>query len=336
MEAAHKAANVEIIPVGSEPLTGRSVRLELDSMWVEHVFESAPRLKHVNLSSTRAFTTFIVKPGPEVIKDGIELRSDGVVRHSVGSSFFERTTGPTHWGVVSIPIDRVDILSMMAGRDLAPPRMSLIVIPPKAAFDCFLRLHEAAVTLAEHAPAVLTSSEAALGLEASLIECLCDLAEGETVKECWTEQCHSIVMQRFRRLLEDSPDTAIYLPETCVTIGVSQRTLRYCCQEQLGMSPKRYLVVRRLHLAQRALSAAVAGETTVTEIATEFGFWHLGRFSCDYKSLFGESPSDTLARELRQRAVQGRTDEVSRSGGRLRNIAPDAARPVTGCRSFCA
>jgi AraC family ethanolamine operon transcriptional activator len=26
----------------------------------------------------------------------------------------------------------------------------------------------------------------------------------------------------------------------------------------------------------------------------EFGFWHAGRFSQDYKALFGESPSETL------------------------------------------
>lgn len=307
MEAAHKAVNVEIIPLGPKTLTGRSSWLELDSMWVARVFESGPRLKHVNLSPTRAFITFVVKPGPNVIKDGTELLSNGIVRHSLGSSYFERTTGPTHWGMVSIPADQVDTLSLMAGRDLAPPRVSSIVIPRPGTFDSFERLHEAAVTVAEHAPDVIASSEAASGLEAALLERLCDLIEGESIKECWTEQCHSTVMRRFRRLLEDRPDTAIYLPETCAKIGVSQRTLRYCCQEHLGMSPKRYLIVRSLHLAQRALCATLPGKASVTQIATQFGFWHLGRFSCQYKSLFGECPSDTLAREPRGHYVLSRS-----------------------------
>lgn len=62
------------------------------------------------------------------------------------------------------------------------------------------------------------------------------------------------------------------------------------------MSPKQYLLRRRMDQARRALAETIAGETTVTEIATQFGFWHFGRFAGTYQSIFGEPPSVTLRR----------------------------------------
>jgi AraC-like DNA-binding protein len=50
----------------------------------------------------------------------------------------------------------------------------------------------------------------------------------------------------------------------------------------------------RLSQARRALLGADAKRATVTEIATCFGFVELGRFSVEYRKVFGESPSQTL------------------------------------------
>ena len=79
--------------------------------------------------------------------------------------------------------------------------------------------------------------------------------------------------------------------------GVSERTLRDAFQQYFGVAPVRYLNRRTLHLVRKALKTANPAATTVTEIATQFGVWELGRFARDYCALFGELPSETLRKQ---------------------------------------
>jgi AraC-like DNA-binding protein len=107
---------------------------------------------------------------------------------------------------------------------------------------------------------------------------------------------HSRIIARFEDFLAARRYEPVYVSEICNSISVSERTLRSCCHEHLGMGPVRYLWLRRMHLARRALLRADPQAATVTGVATEHGFWELGRFSVEYRALFGESPSASLHR----------------------------------------
>jgi len=83
--------------------------------------------------------------------------------------------------------------------------------------------------------------------------------------------------------------------DICMATGVSQRRLQYAFHEYIGMSPNAYLRLLRLNRARAALAAASPRQTTVTRVAMQHGFLHFGRFSGDYRRIFGETPSVTLA-----------------------------------------
>jgi AraC-like DNA-binding protein len=201
---------------------------------------------------------------------------------------------------LSIPTSEfVAVASALVESDLSAPRDPQVVTPSPSKMANLLRAQTEVSNLADNAPHLLANAEITRALKQSLIGTIAAcLSDSDVCDDKWTQQTHDTIMRRFRRVLEEHPNRPIYLPEICAAIGVPERTLRLCCQEQLAMSPKQYLTRRRMHLVRRALLAAVA-ETTVTEIATLFGFWHLGRFSAGYQAIFDELPSATLTHRLR-------------------------------------
>jgi AraC family ethanolamine operon transcriptional activator len=84
--------------------------------------------------------------------------------------------------------------------------------------------------------------------------------------------------------------------DLCAHTYASARTLQYAFREVMQMPPVTYLRILRLNKVRATLQNAATPETTVTQTATRWGFLHLGEFARDYQRLFGERPSETLAR----------------------------------------
>ena len=168
-----------------------------------------------------------------------------------------------------------------------------------------LRLYKVVAELAHDAPDVLQVPELVRALESELIHVVARcLGESTGVATSVGVRRHKAIIARFERLLSANPDRPLYLTEICAGVGVAERTLRAACEEHLGMGPIRYLTLRRMHLVRRALIGADAARTNVTRVVTDHGFWELGRFSVAYRTLFGESPSETLRRPTQQPRIR--------------------------------
>jgi AraC-like DNA-binding protein len=85
------------------------------------------------------------------------------------------------------------------------------------------------------------------------------------------------------------PITGVELARTAC---VSVRALQMGFHEELGMSPMAYVRNMRLDKVHEELLAG-AGNASVSEAASRWGFHHLGRFAEQYRRKFGVLPSET-------------------------------------------
>lgn len=76
-------------------------------------------------------------------------------------------------------------------------------------------------------------------------------------------------------------------------LGISHRHLNRCFREHYGVSIRDFIRYRRLQEARNLLQER-STDLSVTDTAYSCGFRHLGRFSAEYRQLFGKTPRQTL------------------------------------------
>ena len=121
-----------------------------------------------------------------------------------------------------------------------------------------------------------------------------DRAGGQTHD---ADAAYNLQVARAEAWIDVHVTEAISVEDVASALGVSTRTLRLAFRSVRGCSPLRAIHIRRLDRVRAALAAAKPG-ATVTDIATGFGFFELGRFSVRYRKRFDEKPSETLARSV--------------------------------------
>ena len=89
---------------------------------------------------------------------------------------------------------------------------------------------------------------------------------------------------------------AIRLGDVARHCGLSLRSLQAGFQRDVGLSPGRWLRAERLNRVHAVLVSAAPGSVAVTDVALQWGFFHLGEFAAQFRERFGEKPSAVLAK----------------------------------------
>ncbi len=117
--------------------------------------------------------------------------------------------------------------------------------------------------------------------------------------EAFLEEPRTITPAFVRRaelFVEEHAHEPITVGDIAAHAGVSTSSLYTGFRKYRNTSPMLLVKDIRLQRVREQLMRSEPGRTTVTAVAYQWGFCHLGHFTTDYKRWFGESPSETLAR----------------------------------------
>ena len=200
------------------------------------------------------------------------------------------------------PSQRIDLL-MERGHEAAVGRLRTGCHHLQAPAVGFVEIEKQLTQLQaviDSKPILLTHAAVRQMFEYSLEESLLSIirkAEHRLLSQDSTDrQTSGQIIRRTEQFLESHPDQPIQLMQLCSAIGVRPPELGRAFRELLNIEPKRYLRLYRLHCVRRILLASDPSETSIEFVAKSWGFWSRLQFEAEYRRIFGELPSQTLAR----------------------------------------
>lgn len=297
-QAAVWPAEVEILPTARGEFYAELTQIAFNQLWMQRLRQRLPQITTATVNLSRKVIGFHLNlNSPSLQYCGMDVVPGDIIVNDFDVTH-RRYEGDLHYGSMSLAIDDFHAATIaITGREYLGSTRKHLVRPSRALMSRLLRLHEIVGQIAHTTPEILTVPEVARALEQEAIHMMVRcLTESKSSGMTAGGGRHDAIIARFEEYLKAHPDTPLHLVEICAAIGTAERTLRAACEEHLGMGPIRYLTLRRMQLVRRALARADASRATVTQVATDHGFWELGRFSVTYRTLFGECPSETLRR----------------------------------------
>jgi len=306
-EASIEEAKIELVVTGGGQFKAKLTRADLGQLHLLRSREDLASIAYLGLRADLVFVTFPTRFNPAPVWAGQELRPGDVVFHGRQDHIHMRTAGSSEKGFIALKPEHLAFWSKtLTDTEAAPPTFARIIQPSRSAWTRLLHLHAGACRLVEDSPEVIAHPEVTRALEQELIHALITCLAPDAPPQARPIRARrAAVMNRFEDMLAAQPGRHLHMPELCEAVGVCERTLRLCCAEFVGMSPRQYLRLRQLKMVRTELQKADPATTSVAAAARKYGFGELGRFAGMYRTVYGEMPSATL--QLRHRQPVGRS-----------------------------
>ena len=292
----------DIVHLGSTPFSAKRVVVNLDkSMFVFHTCSHRVRSRTKVHPAMMVF--LVVGPTSSASIDGLDIDSNALVTGEPGVDVEIVVEGGYESATLMIP--PTELMQHLRGRG----RDEIFQMPSGAEiwhsgqlelsklFELGKRLADTAI----NEPTLINESvNVRAAAHNELLECyLASIQVGEHSEPSRTDQ----TTQRYSRIVRNAQEYVMEqhgvgysVTDICNVTNTSERTLQYAFRKILDMTPIEYLIRLRLHRARQNLLEENEESASVSRVAVDWGFWHLGEFSIAYRNCFDEMPSQTLSR----------------------------------------
>ena len=269
--------------------------LEIGSVHIQAAFEGGGSIAE-GASSRDGWIFYMPGRGIQEVANGNPMSPDSVLVMPPGAEFYlAAPTQPINWFAVFVPTDYLFPTHLAKSNQ----KSSRIITIGKRTLDRFRTCVERITQAAAIEPTVYSEAACVAAFTETLLKVLrriVGVADLPTDLTGSPARWRSIV-QLAVGLIDECPALSPTVSVLAKRVGLSERTLRSAFHCYLGVSPNKYLALRRLNDARKRLLKCDANGVTVAAVAAEFGFWDFGRFAGKYRKLFGELPSETLRRK---------------------------------------
>jgi AraC-like DNA-binding protein len=283
-----RSLNVDFTPLVRK-ISAEQIILNLPGCDVSYT-KSFPRIIDAQLAPNCTMVGFTMDDGVPIRFNGVEHDRSVVVIGSGGSVYTQVERAPRQYASIAFSPEIED-------RGWPRPGAAFKIVETSASVHHALRkliLQVASMSsdIAGHIDVTGVSAAIRESLLAAVDTAVAEAVNSPSApREDFTRQFK--VFRDVEAALSGEIAHALYSGDLARQVGVSVRTMHDAVKQYRGMSLHRYLRLRRLWLVRKRL---IEGSQSVKASALAFGFWHLGDFSRSYRSQFGETASETLAR----------------------------------------
>ena len=247
-----------------------------------------------------SFTFAVPKPeAPRIVWRSRVLPPGSMIIYRPGSEIDGASRPGFEVATVSIARDVLEAACCAAGRsdliDIAN-RVDLVTPNPAVLARLLAAMRLTARLAVESPNGVAAPPTVTDSLSALTTLALESLASSRPAPAYRIHRDRTRALRRALEYIHDHREQSITIRSLCDAVGVSERTLQYVFRDKFDVSPKQFVMSRRLNGARRDLRR-VGPPVKISDVANRWGFWHMGQFAADYRRQFGELPSETLQRK---------------------------------------